>query len=114
MKECLVDHRFHAIIYPEGTRTRTGELGAFKYGTAKLAKETGTKVIPVCMNGTYEIFPPNEKLPKGFRLRKQRRSLVELSFGPAIDPEGMTEEEITGKIREYIVEQKEKFNEHRN
>lgn len=109
MKKCLVDHRFHAIIYPEGTRTRTGKLGAFKYGTAKLAKETGTKVIPVCISGTYEIFPPNEKFLKGFHLRKQRRSLVELSFGPAIDPEGMTEEEITEKIREYIVEEKGRY-----
>ena len=114
MKECIVDHKFHALIYPEGTRTRTGELGAFKYGTAKLAIETGTKVIPVCINGAYEIFPPDAKLPKGIHLRRRQRYPLEVCFGPAIDPAGMAEDEITGKIRDYIVEQKGRYDEHRN
>ena len=108
-EECLREEHCMMLIHPEGTRTRTGELGDFKCGAAKLAKETGTKIIPVCINGAYEIFPPSAKLPKIFNVRKMRRYPLELCFGPAIDPLGRTEEEITGKIREYIVEQKEKY-----
>ncbi|MBQ3028719.1 MAG: AMP-binding protein [Lachnospiraceae bacterium] len=107
-EECLREEHCMMLIHPEGTRTRTGELGDFKCGAAKLAKETGTKVIPVCINGAYEIFPPSAKLPKVFNLRKLRRYPLELCFGPAIDPKGMTEEEINRKIREYIVEQKKR------
>ena len=114
MKECIVNRNMHAIIYPEGTRTRTGELGTFKNGVAKIAIETGTKIIPVYINGAYEIFPPSAKLPKGFRWRKQKHSLVQLSFGPAVDPAGMTTTEITQQIRHYIVEQKGKCDEYRN
>lgn len=105
-EECLREEHCMVLIHPEGTRTRTGRMGDFKYGAAKLAIETGTKIIPVCINGAYEIFPPSAKLPKVFNLRKLRRYPLELCFGPAIDPTGMTEEEITGKIREYIVEEK--------
>lgn len=108
-EECLREENCMMLIHPEGTRTRTGKLGVFKYGAAKLAIETETKIIPVCINGAYEIFPPSAKLPKVFNLRKLRRYPLELCFGPAIDPLGRTEEEITGKIREYIVEQKEKY-----
>ena len=107
-EECLREEHCMMLIHPEGTRTRTGELGDFKCGAAKLAKETCTKVIPVCINGAYEIFPPSAKLPKVFNLRKLRRYPLELCFGPAIDPKGMTEEEINRKIREYIVEQKKR------
>ena len=105
-EECLHEENCMMLIHPEGTRTRIGKLGEFKYGAAKMAKETGTKIIPVCINGAYEIFPPSAKLPKVFNFRKLRRYPLELCFGPAIDPEGMTAEEITGKIREYIVEEK--------
>ncbi len=105
-EECLREEHCMMLIHPEGTRTRTGELGDFKCGAAKLAKETGTKVIPVCINGAYEIFPPSAKLPKVFNLRKLRRYPLELCFGPAVAPKGMTEEEINRKIREYIVEEK--------
>ncbi len=114
MKECIVNHDMHAIIYPEGTRTRTGELGTFKKGVAKIALETGTKIIPVYIKGAYEIFPPTAKLPKGFSWRKQSRSPLQVCFGPAIDPAGKTEDEITRKIQEYIVDQKGRYDEHRN
>jgi len=104
--ECLQEKDCYMIIHPEGTRTRTGELGEFKNGVAKLSIETGTKIVPVCINGAYEIFPPSAKLPKLFRWRRMRRYSLELCFGPAIDPVDMTKDEITGKIRDYIVEQK--------
>ena len=113
-KECLQDENCMMLIHPEGTRTRTGELGVFKNGAAKLSIETGAKIIPVCINGAYEIFPPSARLPKVFNWRKLRRYPLQISFGPAIDPKGKTEEEITRKIREYIVEEKGKYNEHRN
>ena len=113
-KECLQDENCMMLIHPEGTRTRTGKLGAFKNGAAKLAKETGTKIIPVCINGAYEIFPPSARLPKTFNWRKMRRYPLQISFGPAINPVGKTEDEITQMIRDYIVEQKGRYDEHRN
>lgn len=44
-------------IAPEGTRSRTGELGAFKKGGFKLAMQTGATIIPVCIVGSEKILP---------------------------------------------------------
>ena len=112
--ECLQGKDCYMIIHPEGTRTRIGELGEFKNGAAKLAIETGVKIIPVCINGAYQIFPPSAKLPRIINWRKLCRYPLQISFGPAIDPKGKTEDEITQLIRDYIVEQKGKYDEHRN
>ncbi|MDA3780097.1 MAG: lysophospholipid acyltransferase family protein [Bacteroidales bacterium] len=40
------------IIFPEGTRSKTGELGKFKQGAFRIAIETGTPVIPIVITGT--------------------------------------------------------------
>lgn len=44
------------MIFPEGTRTRSGELGAFKDGAFRLAIETQTPVLPVVVHGTYRAL----------------------------------------------------------
>jgi len=50
------------IIYPEGTRTRTGEIGEGKWGITKLLFATGTPILPVALSGTFELLPPGGKL----------------------------------------------------
>lgn len=44
------------IIYPEGTRTRTGKIGEFKPGVGLLLKKTKVSVLPVFIKGTFECF----------------------------------------------------------
>jgi 1-acyl-sn-glycerol-3-phosphate acyltransferase len=43
-------------IFPEGTRSKTNELGTFHTGAAMFAKKTGTNVIPVAISGKYGLF----------------------------------------------------------
>ena len=50
------------VIFPEGTRTRTGELLPFKKGAFKTAKNSGVPLIPMAITGTRAIAPPG-KLP---------------------------------------------------
>lgn len=47
------------LIYPEGTRTRTGKLGPFKKGPFIMAIESGVPIIPISVSGSYRIMPPN-------------------------------------------------------
>lgn len=44
------------LFFPEGTRSLTGELGAFKNGAFKLAVETGTPVVPIAVSGTRDLL----------------------------------------------------------
>ncbi|MCI0481895.1 MAG: 1-acyl-sn-glycerol-3-phosphate acyltransferase, partial [Candidatus Dadabacteria bacterium] len=46
------------IILPEGTRSKTGEIGPFKKGAFVLAADLGMPVLPVSIAGTRSILPP--------------------------------------------------------
>lgn len=61
-------------IFPEGTRSKTGELGRGKSGAALLAAQTGAYVLPICM------VPKNRKRVRIF----QPTTVV---FGQPISPE---------------------------
>src|SRR3954449_13012966 len=50
------------VIFPEGTRHRTGSLGRPKRGVGRLALETGAPVIPVAVHGT-------DRARRGWRIR---------------------------------------------
>jgi 1-acyl-sn-glycerol-3-phosphate acyltransferase len=45
------------LIFPEGTRTRTGELGPFKRGAFVAAIEAGSRIVPAALQGTGELMP---------------------------------------------------------
>ncbi len=45
------------VIFPEGTRSQTGQLGPFKKGAFKLALDLGLPILPVTISGTRNILP---------------------------------------------------------
>ena len=51
-------------IFPEGTRSRDGDLYKGRTGAARLALKVGCPIFPVGVLGTREIQPPDAKLPK--------------------------------------------------
>jgi 1-acyl-sn-glycerol-3-phosphate acyltransferase len=67
-------------IYPEGTRSRTGNLHKGHTGPARLAMRTGAPIIPVGMKGTLRVQPPGAKAPRPFKS-------VEVNFGRPVRPE---------------------------
>jgi 1-acyl-sn-glycerol-3-phosphate acyltransferase len=44
---------------PEGTRSRDGTIKAFKKGGFHVARELGLKIVPVFIEGAYEVMPPD-------------------------------------------------------
>ena len=47
------------LVYAEGTRTRTGKIGAFKRGAFVLAIRSKTPVIPITISGAFEVLNVN-------------------------------------------------------
>lgn len=43
-------------MFPEGTRSKSGEVGRFKQGAFALAKEAGVEILPVVMHGTRTVL----------------------------------------------------------
>lgn len=46
-------------IFPEGTRSRDGTMGRFKPGAFQVAIESGARVLPVALEGTGAVLPPD-------------------------------------------------------
>jgi len=56
------------VIYPEGTRTRTGELLPFKKGPFVFAIGSKAPVIPVYVGGAFDIQPKGSVAVRGRRM----------------------------------------------
>lgn len=102
--ECISKEEKNLLIHPEGTRTRNGELGDFKFGAAELSLGTGVKIIPIYINGAREIFPPDRRLPR--ILHKGKKLKLQIVFGKPISPEDKSASDITKKIRQQIIDMK--------
>jgi 1-acyl-sn-glycerol-3-phosphate acyltransferase len=65
-------------IAPEGTRSKTGQLGPFKKGGFHLAINSGAKILPVTIRGTRDALPAD-----GWRVREGAR--VQVTISPPLD-----------------------------
>lgn len=45
------------VVFPEGRRTATGEMGVFKPGAFKLAQEFDLPVVPISIDGSFRVLP---------------------------------------------------------
>lgn len=75
MRDRLLSESCIFVLFPEGTRTRTGEMNRFKSGIGMLVAGTPVPVIPCHIQGAFEALPPN-----GWWLRPKR---VTIRLGPA-------------------------------
>jgi 1-acyl-sn-glycerol-3-phosphate acyltransferase len=57
------------VVFPEGTRSPTGELGRFHAGAFKLAVEHKVPIVPLCIDGAGRVFPKGSRLGKPAPMR---------------------------------------------
>ena len=60
----VLDHGRLFMIYPEGTRSRSGHLHKGRTGAARLALRCNAPIIPVGHEGTIEVQPPDSVMLK--------------------------------------------------
>jgi 1-acyl-sn-glycerol-3-phosphate acyltransferase len=58
-KAILNSENFLVALFPEGTRTVTGELGEFKRGFIHIMNGGDLDILPIVMNGLFELKPKN-------------------------------------------------------
>lgn len=74
-------------LFPEGTRSDSGELGTFKHGAFRLAVRHHVPVVPVVLSGAADL------LPKGSVIFK-RRAELEVRVLDAVSTAGLTAEDV--------------------
>jgi 1-acyl-sn-glycerol-3-phosphate acyltransferase len=91
------------VLFPEGTRSRDGKLGAFKKGGFHLAIDAGVPILPVALKGTRETMPRGSLLLRAGR--------VQAIVGTPIPTAGLSEtdrhkllEQVRGCIAEMLGE----------
>ena len=86
-------NRVSVMIFPEGTRSTTEELLAFKDGAFRLAIEAGVPVLPLAVSGTRLALPK-----KGFIMGRAR---AEVRVLPPVETAGLTLEDV-GALRDRV------------
>ena len=87
------------LIFPEGTRTLSGEMGEFKKTYAILSAELNIPIVPVAISGAFAAMSSGKK-------RIKRGEKITIAFLPAIYPEGKKPEELNDLVKQRIIEAK--------
>jgi len=79
------ERKYSFLIFPEGTRSRDGNLAAFRRGGFFLAVESGAPIVPVAIRGTFEIMPKGSFFVKKGRIRVTFRPPIPIQDTDAHD-----------------------------
>lgn len=52
------------VVFPEGTRSKNGRMRSFKRGAYQLSSEFKLPLVPITIDGAYDILPKNARLPR--------------------------------------------------
>jgi 1-acyl-sn-glycerol-3-phosphate acyltransferase len=68
LRQRLLTERLIFILFPEGTRSRTGDIAPFKSGLGRLVAATPVPVVPCFLRGTFAAMPPGAWRPRRGRI----------------------------------------------
>lgn len=87
------------LLFPEGTRSRDGEMASLKPGFSALARRAGVPLVPVGIDGAFQAWPRWQRVPG--------LATIHVVFGPPLLPSEIREyderslvEEIERRIRD--------------
>lgn len=96
--------RTSVMLFPEGTRTRDGELGEFKDGAFRIAIEHQVPVLPLVLDGTFEALQAGSW--------KMNPTNAEVRVLAPISTEGLTKDDVPAlreQVRDLIAAELEKM-----
>lgn len=77
-------------IYPEGSRTETGELGPIEPGIALIVRRAEVPVVPVVISGSFAAWPRGRKI--------FHPSPIRVLYGPPMEMHHLKPAQITARI----------------
>lgn len=93
----LIESNYSVVVFPEGTRSKSDELGEFKPGAFRIAAKTGAPIVPIRIQGSYKLMEDNGNWISPAH--------VTVTILPSIPTEGLTKTEIAAlpnQVQELI------------
>ncbi|MCQ2910669.1 MAG: 1-acyl-sn-glycerol-3-phosphate acyltransferase [Clostridia bacterium] len=84
-------------VFPEGTRSKSSQIGTFKTGVFKIVEKTKVPVIPVSIEGSYKLMEENNN--------KIKPGTINVTIGKPIDTKDFTKEDFRAfpdKVKKII------------
>jgi len=78
--------RYSYLIFPEGTRSRDGKMQWFRRGAFFLAINSQVPIVPITIEGTYDLMPKGSPITK--------KGTVRVIFHKAVSVNSLTEEDM--------------------
>lgn len=105
-KKVMDKKHISVLVFPEGTRSTTGEVKSFKRGAFYLASHSGYPIVPITVNGTDKIMPKGS-----FKLKS---GTIYLHFDKPIPTENIKTKQdelaLMEKVREIIIRNRKDYN----
>ncbi|HUW55725.1 MAG TPA: lysophospholipid acyltransferase family protein [Planctomycetota bacterium] len=92
------------VLFPEATRTRTGEIGTLHPGLGLMAHRSGAVVVPVTIEGAFRCWPRGQKVFHPGKIR--------VMFGRPMRVTSTKREALEGfmrRLRDRLVEQQDRL-----
>jgi 1-acyl-sn-glycerol-3-phosphate acyltransferase len=97
VSKSLLDRGVPLLIFPEGSRSKTGEMGRFKPGAASLSISAGVPCVPIALVGA------SSAMPRGVNWPLKGRLPVCVVFGePMRQHDGETAEDFSNRIAQAV------------
>ena len=96
------------LVHPEGTRTHDGKVAELQDGAAYIALKANVPLLPIFIEGGYDIFPRTSKWPRPFT-RKGRRKTLTLHIGKPLYPANYKKApEMTADLTRWMLEHQDR------
>jgi 1-acyl-sn-glycerol-3-phosphate acyltransferase len=90
--EKISKKHYSFLVFPEGTRSKSGAMQDFKKGSFVIAMRSGAPLLPVRISGSRDLLPPGRKTCGA--------GTVTIDFFPLLDLKAVPESGLAGRIRE--------------
>jgi 1-acyl-sn-glycerol-3-phosphate acyltransferase len=85
------------LLFPEGTRTRDGEVGPLKPGLLLIVRRSGVPLVPVGIDGAFQAWPRTQRLPRLGRIAVVIRPPI-----PAAEVAQLADEVVLARLHQEI------------
>jgi len=100
------------LVHPEGTRSHDGKVAELKDGAAYMAIKANVPLLPIYIEGGYDVFSRHMKKPQPWDHKNHRRKKVVVHYGKPFHPAdfGKDAHKLTEAVTDWMLQMEKNAN----